>query len=173
MRPLLLAAFLLGLAPAATAAPVGGTFRSIDGGQINLEDWRGRPVLVVNTASRCAFTGQYDDLQALFDRYRDRGLIVLAVPSNDFLQELGTEEAVKNFCEVNFALDFPMTEITSVRGSDAHSFYREVRDESGFVPGWNFNKILLGPDGQVVGTWGSMTGPDSQKITREIEALLN
>ncbi len=173
MRQFVLALFLFALGSGATAGPVGGTFRSIDGGEISLQDWRGRPVLVVNTASRCAFTGQYDDLQDLFDRYRDRGLIVLAVPSNDFLQELGSEEAVKNFCEVNFDLDLPMTAITSVRGAEAHPFYRAVRDQSGFVPGWNFNKILLGPDGQIVDTWGAMTDPASQKITRRIESLLN
>ena len=102
-------------APAVGATGLTGTFTSIDGGALSLESWRGRPVLVVNTASRCGFTGQYDGLQRLYERYRDRGLVVLAVPSNDFRQELGTAQEVKEFCALNFALDLPMTDITQVR----------------------------------------------------------
>ena len=164
---------LVGIAHAVNASTVAGTFNSIDGGTISLEAWRGQPVLVVNTASRCGFTGQYDDLQALYDQYRERGLQVLAVPSNDFRQELDSEGAVKEFCEVNFNLDLPMTEITGVRGGNAHPFYKSVQEATGFEPRWNFNKVLTGPDGMVVGTWGATTNPGSRKITREIEALLN
>ncbi|SFB85294.1 glutathione peroxidase [Tropicimonas isoalkanivorans] len=173
MKPILLLLLFLGVGQAATAGPVGGTFASIDGGEISLEDWRGRPVLVVNTASRCGFTGQYDDMQALYDAYRDRGLVVLAVPSDDFRQELDSDAAVKDFCEVNFGLDLPMTTITSVRGGDAHPFYEDVRAETGFAPRWNFNKILIGPDGEVVNTWGALTNPRAPQITRQIEPLLN
>ena len=129
-------------------------------------------MLVVNTASRCGFTPQYDGLQALYDKYRERGLIVLAVPSDDFRQELATEEEVKEFCEVNFGLDIPMTTITPVRGPQAHPFYASVAREAGFVPAWNFNKILIAPDGRVAGTWGSAARPTSEQITQEIEALL-
>ena len=160
------------LASAGAARADGFVFASIDGGEIDLADWAGRPVLVVNTASQCAFTPQYDALQALYDRYRDAGLVVLAVPSDDFAQELATEAEVKEFCEINFDLDLPMTEITSVRGTGAHPFYRWVRDETGFAPRWNFNKVLIGPDGDVAGTWGSTTGPQSARITGRIEALL-
>ncbi|MFD0979070.1 glutathione peroxidase [Tropicimonas aquimaris] len=173
MGRILLLAFFISLGKIASAGTVGGTFASIDGGQISLEQWRGQPVLVVNTASRCGFTGQYDGLQALYDRYRERGLVVLAVPSNDFRQELSTSEEVKDFCEITFGLDIPMADITHVRGPDAHPFYQSVRAETGFVPNWNFNKILVGPDGSVVETWGSVTKPESRKITRRIEALLN
>jgi len=172
MRITALALGLWIIAALAGAAPLTGSFASIDGGEYRLEDWRGRPVLVVNTASRCAFTEQYDDLQALHDRYRDRGLVVLAVPSNDFRQELESEAAVKEFCEVNFALDLPMTEITPVTGADAHPFYARVREVAGFAPRWNFNKILIGPDGEVVATWGSMVRPTSGAIVGRIEALL-
>lgn len=147
-------------------------FASIDGGEIDLADWAGRPVLVVNTASQCAFTPQYDGLQALYDGYRDAGLVVLAVPSDDFAQELDSEAEVKDFCEINFGLDLPMTEITRVRGSGAHPFYRWVREETGFAPRWNFNKVLIAPDGTVAGTWGSTTGPQSSRITGQIEAML-
>jgi glutathione peroxidase len=161
------------LANAALAAGVGGRFASIDGGEIALEDWRGKPVLVVNTASRCAFTRQYDGLQALYDSYRDRGLVVLAVPSQDFRQELATSEQVAEFCALNFDLDLPMTEITSVRGGDAHPFFKEVKAATGFEPSWNFNKILIDPAGEVAGTWGSMTRPESREITDRIESYLN
>lgn len=150
----------------------GFLFTSIDGGQIDLEDWRGQPVLVVNTASQCAYTGQYDDLQALQDTYGVRGLRVLAVPSNDFAQELGDEAAVKAFCEINFGLTIAMTEITPVTGAAAHPFYAWVRAETGFAPGWNFNKVLIDGQGDVTGTWGSAPKPTSAAITTQIEALL-
>ena len=147
-------------------------FPSIDGGTYQMSAWAGQPVLVVNTASRCGFTPQYDGLQALYDRYRDRGLIVLAVPSQDFRQELSSAAEVKEFCEVNFGLDIPMTTITPVTGGAAHPFYKWVQREAGFTPRWNFNKVLIGPDGAVAGTWGSVTKPQSPAITRKIEAML-
>ncbi|MDJ0825371.1 MAG: glutathione peroxidase [Rhodobacter sp.] len=147
-------------------------FASIDGGELALEDWRGRPVLVANTASQCGFTPQYDGLQALYDTYRDRGLVVLAVPSDDFNQELASEAAVKEFCELNFDLDLPMTEITHVRGEAAHAFYRWLSAEHGFAPRWNFNKVLIGPEGELVATYGSTTRPMSRTLRRQVEALL-
>ncbi|HEY9039636.1 MAG TPA: glutathione peroxidase [Roseovarius sp.] len=147
-------------------------FNSIDGGTLSVSDWRGQPVLVVNTASQCAFTRQYEGLQNLYNKYRDRGLIVLAVPSDDFRQELATNAEVKEFCELQYGIDMPMTGITHVKGSRAHPLYQSLRDEAGFVPGWNFNKVLIGPDGQVAGTFGSRVDPLSAKITDRIEALL-
>ncbi|MEM8731145.1 MAG: glutathione peroxidase [Pseudomonadota bacterium] len=155
------------------AEAVGGAFPSIDGGTVSLEDYRGGPVLVVNTASECGFTPQYEGMQALYDTYRDRGLVVLAVPSDDFNQELGSAEEVKEFCELTYGLTFPMTDITPVTGRKAHAFYRSVRRETGFSPRWNFNKILLDGTGEVVATWRSNTKPQSRDITRRIEALLN
>ncbi|MCV3269848.1 glutathione peroxidase [Roseobacter sp. WL0113] len=157
---------------AAQAGVAAHEFPSIDGGTLNTGDWAGQPVLVVNTASQCGFTGQYDGLQALYDTYRDRGLVVLAVPSDDFNQELASAEEVKEFCEINFGLDLPMTDITHVKGASAHPFYRELAEETGFVPRWNFNKVLIGPEGDVVGTWGSSTKPQSSQITQAIETLL-
>ena len=156
----------------AQAASSDWTFDSIDGGTLSLSEWAGRPVLVVNTASRCGFTRQYDGLQALYDRYRDRGLVVLAVPSQDFKQELSSDEEVAAFCAINFNLDLPMTTITHVRGDKAHPFYKWVAETADFAPGWNFNKILIGPDGRVAGTWGSVVKPESGAITGPIEALL-
>ncbi|WP_425057112.1 glutathione peroxidase [Rhodovulum bhavnagarense] len=162
-------------AVAAAAAPAAEGFRfdSIDGGEIALGDYRGHPVLVVNTASECGFTPQYEGLQTLYDRYRDRGLVVLAIPSDDFKQELDDAAAVKEFCDVNFGLTLPMTGITRVKGPQAHPFYRWLETEHGFTPGWNFNKVLLGPEGNVVATYGAFTKPLSAKLARRIEGMLN
>ena len=148
-------------------------FDSIDGGSFSMSDWRGRPILVVNTASQCGFTYQYDALQKLHETYRDRGLVVLAVPSDDFNQELSNEAEVKDFCTVNFALDVPMTTITKVRGDAAHPFFRWLKQTEGYRPRWNFYKVLLDGEGAVIDTFAATTGPMSRKITKKIEALLN
>jgi len=161
---------MIGSTAMATTSDV--TFSNIDGGTHQMEDWAGKPVLVVNTASQCGFTRQYDGLQTLYDTYKDRGLVVLAVPSDDFNQELGTADEVKEFCEISFGLNIPMTDITSVKGTEAHPFYQSVKAETGFSPKWNFNKVLIGPDGSVEGTWGSTTKPTSRSITKVIEGLL-
>jgi glutathione peroxidase len=156
----------------ATASAASERFASIDGGFIDLADWAGQPVLVVNTASQCAYTGQYADLQTLYDTYRDAGLMVLAVPSDDFQQELDSAAEVKEFCDLAFGLDMPMADITRVTGRDAHPFYVSVREETGFVPRWNFNKVLVGADGQVIGTWGARTSPLAPPIIDAIASAL-
>ena len=155
-----------------SAVELDAPFDSIDGGTLSLSDWKGRPVLVVNTASQCAFTRQYRGLQDLYDRYRDRGLVVLAVPSDDFQQELATDEEVKDFCELQYGIDMPMTGITHVKGPNAHPFFQTLREQEGFVPRWNFNKVLIAPDGRIVQTFNSTVRPLSPALTREIEALL-
>lgn len=155
------------------AAPRYVTFANIDGGTHEMHQWDGQPVLVVNTASPCGFTYQYEGLQALYDTYKTRGLVVLAVPSDDFNQELASADEVKEFCEISYGLNLPMADITHVKGPQAHPFYQAVQAETGFVPRWNFNKVLISPEGDVVATWGSSTKPQSPKITRAIEALLN
>ncbi len=161
-------------------ASVGGVawdfaFNSITGEEMPLSAYEGQPLLIVNTASRCGFTPQYDGLQALWETYRDQELILIGVPSNDFNQELATEDDVREFCEVNFSIDFPMTEITHVRGDDAHPFYqwtREVLGEAG-EPNWNFNKILIGRDGRPVAAWRSRTAPDDDNLIAAIESELS
>ncbi|MBL4928337.1 glutathione peroxidase [Fuscibacter oryzae] len=159
--------------PAIAAGPAPNfTFQSIDGGSYDTADWRGKPVLVVNTASLCGFTPQYDDLQALSDAYKGRA-VVLAVPSDDFNQELGSDKDVKEFCDANFNLTLPMTTIQHVAKGEVHPFYAWAKQTQGFTPGWNFNKVLIGPDGQFIKAWGSMTKPGSSAITKEIDALLN
>ena len=157
------------------SGPAGGTFAftSIDGGELRLEAWRGQPVLVVNTASRCAFTAQLKGLQAVHERYRHLGLVVLAVPSDDFRQELDSAGEVKEFCQLTYGLDLPMTEITAVRGAGAHPFYRWLAEAHGVVPRWNFHKVLIGPRGAYVGSWTSLTRPTSRKVTRAVEAALD
>lgn len=171
MRP-----FLILLSACATAIPAaaiaGYSFSSIDGGTIDLDSFKGRPVLVVNTASLCGFADQFDDLQALHDSYADRGLVVLAVPSDDFRQELASAEEVKEYCAINFDLTIPMTDITPVTGDAAHPFYKWVAETEGFVPNWNFNKVLLDGNGAVVATWGSVMRPTEAPVIQKIEALL-
>jgi glutathione peroxidase len=150
-------------------------FVSIDGDKLPLAEWRGRPVLVVNTASFCGYTPQYRDLEALWRRYQPRGLVVLGVPSNDFgEQEPGTASEIKQFCATNYQVDFPLTEKYRVVGSTAHPFYRWVAAQLGEAgaPRWNFHKYLVGPDGALAGAWPSQVKPTDTAITAEIEGML-
>lgn len=147
-------------------------FSSIDGGSLALSEWQGHPILIVNTASKCGFTKQYNGLQSLYDYYRDEGLIVVAVPSNDFRQELTTDEQVKSFCELQFGIDLPMAAITKVSGPQAHPFYHSLMLETGFAPKWNFTKVLISPEGELVATYSPSTRPLSSQIRRDIEDLL-
>ena len=170
---LALAGLLALVSTVAYALDLETPFESIDGGTLSLAQWSGQPVLVVNTASMCAFTEQYKDLQALYDQYRDQGLIVLAVPSDDFNQELDDNAAVKDFCELVYGIDMPMTVITSVKGRAAHPFYQSLRMEEGFTPRWNFSKVLLDREGALITTFGSRTSPLSPEIVGQVEAALN
>jgi glutathione peroxidase len=147
-------------------------FKSIDGGIIDTNDWRGKPYLIVNTASKCGFTRQYAPLQKLYDRFHDQGLQMIAVPSDDFNQELDTDQEVKAFCELTYGIDMPMSVTTSVKGDKAHPFFKSLKEESGFVPSWNFNKILVDADGELVQTWGSTTNPMSAKIISAVKSTL-
>jgi len=147
-------------------------FVSIDGKPLPLSTFRGKAILVVNTASMCGYTPQYKGLQALWDEYRDRGLVVLGVPSNDFGgQEPGSEEEIKQFCEINFAVDFPMTAKATVLGSKAHAFYAWAAAAKG-APRWNFHKYLIGPDGQLAAAFGSAVAPASTELRTAIDAVL-
>ena len=148
---------------------------SISGDQIDLKDFKGKPILIVNTASYCGFTKQYNDMQELWEKYRDRGLIVLGVPSNSFNQEKSDNSDVKEFCEVNFNINFPLTEITDVKGDNAHEIYKWAKANYGksAVPKWNFYKILINKEGKIEDTYASLTSPTSNKITKKIENLLN
>ncbi|HEX5453717.1 MAG TPA: glutathione peroxidase [Stellaceae bacterium] len=150
-------------------------FTGLDGGALPLAAWRGRPVLIVNTASFCGYTPQYRDLEALWRQYRDRDLVVLGVPSNDFgAQEPGTAAEIRGFCDANYQVDFPLTEKNRVVGAEAHPFYRWVAAQLGDAgaPRWNFHKYLIGPDGRLAGAWPSQVRPGDPAITAEIEAAL-
>lgn len=169
----ILAAFsFLTTGPAMAATAHDFDFVSIEGTPMPLSAFKGKAVLVVNTASMCGFTPQYKGLQTLWQQYKDKGLVVLGVPSNDFGgQEPGSEAKIKEFCEVNFAVDFPMTSKYAVKGDAAHPFYKWATTEKG-EPKWNFHKYLIAPDGKLVQAFGSRTAPDSTELTAAIEKVL-
>ena len=151
------------------------SFPGIDGGTVTLADFRGKPVLIVNTASECGYTPQYAALQQLWQRYRDRGLVVLGVPANDFgAQEPGDEPAIASFCQTNYGVDFPLTAKQTVIGGAAHPFYRWVASEFGeaAAPKWNFHKYLVAPDGSLSGLWPSAVEPLDPEIVAAIESAL-
>ena len=147
---------------------------SITGETINFKDYKNKVILVVNTASYCGFTKQYEDLQDLWDQYKSKGLIVLGVPSDSFNQEKKTNSEVKEFCEVNFEINFPLTTITEVKGSDAHEIFKWAETNFGksAIPKWNFHKILVNKMGNVEETYASFTKPTSNKIINKIEEIL-
>jgi len=178
-RRLVVFAILAFLAGPAAADPAGSahdfSFTAIEGGALPLAQYKGKVVLLVNTASQCGFTPQYEGLQALWERYRERGLVVLGVPSNDFGgQEPGSEAEIKEFCEVNFSVDFPLTAKEHVVGAEAHPFYRWAADRLGFEarPRWNFHKYLIGPDGELADWFSTVTKPNSTAVTGAIEVQL-
>ncbi len=147
---------------------------SITGEVINLNKFKNKVVLITNTASYCGFTKQYSDLQKLWQKYKEEGLIVLGVPSNSFNQEKTSEKDVKDFCEVNFNINFPMTKITEVKGDNAHEIFKWAKKNHGksAIPKWNFHKILINKNGKIEDTFASFTNPMSNKITSKIENLL-
>jgi glutathione peroxidase len=170
-------AAMFGGAPADAAEDTAHAFAftSIEGSPLPFSSFRGKTVLVVNTASFCGFTKHYAGLQELWERYRDRGLVVLGVPSNDFGgQEPGTEAEIKTFCETEFGITFPLTEKYAVSGAEAHPFYKWAATHAGALgtPQWNFHKYLIGPDGQFLDWFPTKTEPTSAKIVQAIEAAL-
>ena len=147
----------------------------ITGETINLDEYQGKTVLLVNVASNCGFTKQYSDLQNLWEKYRDRNLIVLGVPSNQFgSQEPGSNDEIKNFCETNFNINFPMTLKYDVKGDTAHDIYKWAKEThgKGAIPKWNFHKILIDKKGKIHDTYASFTNPMSKKIIKELEKIL-
>lgn len=141
---------------------------------VNLcQEYHGKVVLIVNTASKCGFTPQYDGLEALYSRYRDRGLAVIGFPSNDFgQQEPGSEEQIKDFCRMTYGVKFPIYQKTRVRVDNADPIYRTLAAQANEYPAWNFHKYLLDRSGKVVGSFKSRVTPDSPELVQAIEALL-
>jgi glutathione peroxidase len=166
-------AFMGGSVMAGTAYDY--TFDKIDGGQLPLSQYKGKAVLVVNTASFCGYTPQYTGLEALWQKYKDKGLIVLGVPANNFgAQEPGSNAEIKTFCESKYDVDFPMASKVSVKGGDIHPFYKWAADTLGQskAPQWNFHKYLVSADGQLIGSFPSGVTPESKELTGAIDKAL-
>jgi glutathione peroxidase len=150
-------------------------FTSIDGKPLKLKQYAGHPVLIVNTASECSFTPQYRGLEALWRKYKERGLVVLGVPSNEFGgQEPGTEQEIKNFCSSRYEVTFPMTAKNAVAGKNAHPLYQWIVAQAGegAAPKWNFHKYLIDGKGELVGVFPSKVAPEDKKLTEAIEERL-
>ena len=176
-----LAKLLFGLVALTTAASVWAAscpalldhrMRTFDGKEVDLCDYADRPVLVVNTASRCGFTRQFGKLQAMYEQYQDKGLLVIGFPSNDFRQELATSREAGEFCLANYGVKFPMMELSSVRGEAANPLFRELAKATGEEPDWNFHKYLIAPGGKSVTSFPTRTEPDAAAITRKLAPML-
>ena len=148
---------------------------SINGEIINFKEYENKVILLVNTASYCGFTRQYDDLQKLWDQFKTKGLIVLGIPSNSFNQEKKNNSEIKKFCEMNFNINFPLSTLTDVKGNNAHEIFKWANENHGksAIPKWNFHKILINKEGKIEDTYSSFTKPMSKKIIKKIETLLN
>ena len=150
-------------------------FKDLDGSALNLSNYKGKVLVVVNVASQCGFTKQYEDMQNVWEKYQKKGLIMIGIPSNDFgNQEPGGSKEIKNFCEAKFGITFPMTEKVSVKGPNAHPFYLWAKANYGnsAIPKWNFHKIIIDRNGKIHETFSSITNPSSKKFIKIIENLL-
>ncbi len=150
-------------------------FKDLDGSTLSLSEYKDKVIVVVNVASQCGFTKQYEDMQKVWSEYQKKGVVMLGVPSNDFgNQEPGNNEDIKNFCEAKFGISFPMTEKVIVKGTEAHPFYVWARENHGksAIPKWNFHKIIVGKDGKIAETFSSITRPTSNKFIRTLEKLI-
>tara|TARA_B100000795_G_scaffold19310_1_gene12814 strand:- start:258 stop:770 length:513 start_codon:yes stop_codon:yes gene_type:complete len=151
------------------------SIKGINDEVINLNQFRGKTVLLVNVASKCGFTKQYSGLQTLYEKYSEKNFVILGIPSNQFGgQEPGTNKEIKNFCETNFNITFPITDKVDVKGKNAHTLYKWAKENYGnsTVPKWNFHKILINKEGKIQDTFNSFITPLSDKITKQIEQVL-
>ena len=148
------------------------SFNNIDGKSVNLEDFRGKPLFIVNTASRCGFTPQYEDLQNLFLEYKHTDLTIIATTSNSFNQEYEDTEQIKKICLVNYGISFITSSPLNVKGDNTHPIYAWIREEYNKKPKWNFYKFLFNTKGELVDSWSSIIKPDSKKITKKIDSLI-
>ena len=151
------------------------SFDALTGGPLPMTTFKDKVVLVVNVASKCGLTPQYDALEKLYSDYKDKGLVVLGVPSNQFAgQEPGTAEEIEEFCRTTYGIDFPMAAKVDVKGEDAHPFYKWAKEEVGepAEPVWNFHKLLVGKDGKLINVFGPRTTPDDPEVVKAIEEAL-
>ena len=149
--------------------------KDIQGKMINFSKYKDKTILLVNVASKCGFTKQYSGLQALYEKYKDKGLVIIGIPSNQFGgQESGSNKEIKDFCEINFNITFPITDKVDVKGKNAHPIYLWAKENYGnsTVPKWNFHKILINKNGKIQNTYNSFIKPMSKKIIKEIELIL-
>jgi glutathione peroxidase len=151
----------------------------IDSSSVSLKDYQGKVILIVNVASKCGFTGQYEGLQKLYENYKDKGFVILGFPANNFLgQEPGTEKEIAEFCKLNYGVTFPMFSKISVKGKDQHPLYKfltesKANPEHAGKISWNFNKFIIDRKGNIVARFGSMTSPLSKKLVAEVEQALS
>ena len=150
------------------------SIESISGETIKFSDFKSNVVLLVNTASKCGFTPQYSGLQKIYERYKDDGLVVLGVPTNDFNQELSKNQDVKDFCEIRYGVKFPISSIQNIKGDSAHPVYKWIKENVSVIgqPRWNFHKYLIGKDGNIINWFSSMTSPTSEGLINQIETAL-
>jgi glutathione peroxidase len=174
MKRLLQLMLLTALPSVAAACPelLNQRYTSLQGNPVNLCDFAGRPVLVVNTASKCGYTPQFEKLEAMHNRYRGRGLVVLGFPSNDFNQELATNKEIAEFCKLTYFVEFPMIEKGAVTGAGANDFFKQLAAATGSAPQWNFHKYLIAPDGKTVYSFGTRVEPDSREIMSRLQPML-
>ncbi len=147
-------------------------FKTLQGEKINLCDYRGKPILVVNTASKCGFTPQFEKLEGLYSRYKAKGLLVIGFPSNDFNQELTSNSEIGSFCKLTYGVKFPMVSKGAVKGENASPFYKQLIAASGTEPQWNFHKYVISADGKTVHSFKSAIAPDSEEILKLIQPTL-
>jgi glutathione peroxidase len=147
-------------------------FTTINGDRFDLCDYQDKPILVVNTASKCGFTPQFEALEGLYKQYKSKGLLVIGFPSNDFKQELEDNAKIGDFCKMTYGVEFPMMSKSAVRGSDVNPFYKQLIAKTGTTPKWNFYKYVIAPKGEKVTAFSSMTKPDSEEIMKEIKPHL-
>lgn len=147
-------------------------FKTLNGKTFDLCEYQDKPILVVNTASKCGFTPQFEALEGLYKQYKAQGLLVIGFPSNDFKQELSDDKKIGDFCKMTYGVEFPMMSKSAVRGSDVNPFYKQLIDKTGTAPKWNFYKYVIAPKGQKITAFSSMTKPDSEDIMKEIKPYL-
>ena len=151
-------------------------FRDLDGSPLSLSEYKGKIIVAVNVASQCGFTKQYEEMQDIWEKYETKGIVMLGIPSNDFgNQEPGSSKEIKNFCEAKFGITFPMTEKVSVKGENAHPFYKWANTNYGkdAIPKWNFHKIMVGKNGKIIDTFASITKPTSKRFISALEKALS
>ena len=149
------------------------SFTSIDGKKLELKSFKNKVVLVVNTASMCGFTKQYEGLEKVYQDYKEKGLVVIGMPSNSFKQEYADEEKVKDFCETKFNITFPITKIVQVTGNERHDFYKWLEDNHGVKPKWNFFKFIFNKKGEFIDSFSSITRPNSDRILNILNSEFN